>query len=119
MASSPMKRVGRPLITRTGDAPKSAKPDNMRVGDGDLALRNRAVVLVDFVCMAKHKADTVNAGGTTAVRSQLNAYCARGADKNHEWIRVPPTPLHEITTGLMEERPPEPAQRAFVGDTTR
>src|ERR1700682_1853386 len=110
-----MRRIRPVLITHTGDAPKSARPDNMRVGDGDVALPGRVVVLVDFVCMAKHKADVVHADGTTAVRSLLNAFCARGADKNHEWIRVPPPPLHEITTGLMEERPPEP-HRTFARD---
>jgi hypothetical protein len=79
------------------------------VGDGDLGLRKRSLVLVDFVCMAKHRTDAVNADGhTLALRGQLNAYCARGADKNHEWIRVPSTPVDEITTGLTEERPPEP-----------
>jgi len=114
-----MRRIRPVLITRTGDASKSARADNMRVGDGDAALPNRVVVLVDFVCMAKHKADAVNGDGTISVRNLLNAFCARGADKNHEWIRVPPTPLHEITTGLMEERPPEPAHRTLVRDGTR
>jgi len=82
----------------------------MGMGGGDFAPGGGSAVLVEFVCMAKHQADPVNADGhTLALRSQLNAYCARGANENHEWIRVPPTPLGEITTGLMEERPPEPA----------
>lgn len=70
-----------------------------------------ANALVDFVCMAKHDADPVIADGQTlAACGQLNAYCARGAAENHEWVRVPTTPLGEITTGRMEERPPEPAR---------
>ena len=77
-------------------------------------------MLIDFVCMAKHKTDAVNAVGySVALRGQLNAYCARGADTNHEWIRVPRTPIDEITTGLMEERPPEPARQTFGSDRTR
>jgi hypothetical protein len=90
----------------------------MLVGDGDLALRN-STVLVDFVCMAKHKTDAVDPDGTIMVRSELNAFCARGGDKNHEWIRVPSTPIDEITTGLMEARPPEPARPALVRDRAR
>ena len=70
--------------------------------------------------MAKHKADAVNADGySVALRGQLNAYCARGADMNHEWIRVPCTPIDEITTGLMEERPPAPARPTFGSARTR
>jgi hypothetical protein len=52
----------------------------------------------------------MNADGyTLALHSQLRAYCARGAAQNHEWVRVPATPVDQITTGVMEERPPEPA----------
>jgi hypothetical protein len=52
----------------------------------------------------------MNADGyTLTVRKDLPAYCARGADLNHEWVRVPPTPLDAITIGMMEDRPPEPA----------
>jgi hypothetical protein len=93
--------------------------DNIRVGNGDLALGNGAV-LIDFVCMAKHKADAVNADAyTIAPHRQLSAYCARGAEANHEWVRVPSTPIEEITTGLTEERPPQPRQLAFGSDRTR
>lgn len=61
--------------------------------------------------MAKHDADPVNGDGNTlGAYCQLNAYCARGAAENHEWVRVPTTPLGEITTGVMEERPPEPVR---------
>jgi hypothetical protein len=82
----------------------------MRVGNRkDLVLGNGPAALVDFVCMAKHNADPANADGLVLLR-QLKGYCARGAAENHEWVRVPPTPLGEITTGLMEERPPEPAR---------
>ena len=70
-----------------------------------------ANALVDFVCMAKHDEDQVIADShTLAVCGQLNAYCARGAAENHHWVRVPTTRLGEITTGVMEERPPEPAR---------
>jgi len=80
------------------------------MSDAELMCGAAAAALVDFVCMAKHGADPVDRDGQTlAAYRQLNAYCARGADKNHEWVRVPTTPLGEITTGLMEERPPEPA----------
>lgn len=60
--------------------------------------------------MAKHNGDPVNGDGHTLAYCQLNAYCARGGAENHEWVRVPTTPLGEITTGIMEERPPEPAR---------
>ena len=71
-------------------------------------LRESSAAVVELVCLAKHKADAVNADGyTLAIARQLVAYCARGADQNHEWVRVPPTPLHEITTGKTEDRPPE------------
>ena len=80
------------------------------MGNKDLVLGD-GPALVEFVCMAKHNADPLNADGhTLAVFSQLKGYCARGASENHEWVRVPPTPLDEITTGVMEERPPEPAR---------
>ena len=92
-----------------GDASGSGMMKNIRMGDGDLALREGSAALVEFVCIAKHKADPMSADGyTLAIRSQLRAYCARSADQNHEWIRVPPTLLDEITTGKMDDRPPEP-----------
>jgi len=85
--------------------------ENIGVSDGNLATRDGSAALVEFVCMAKHNSDPVNAvGHALAIRSQLRAFCARGAAENHEWVRVPPTPLEEITTGKMEERPPEPAR---------
>lgn len=81
------------------------------MGNKDVVLGDGPAALVEFVCMAKHNADSVNADGhTLALLSQLKGYCARGASVNHEWVRVPPTPLGEITTGVMEERPPEPAR---------
>ena len=81
------------------------------MSDRELMCGGASSALVDFVCMAKHGADTVMSDGhTLAAYCQLNAYCARGAVANHEWVRVPTTPLSEITTGLMEERPPEPAR---------
>ena len=80
------------------------------MGDAQFALGEGSAALVDFVCMAKHGADSVKANShTLAICGQLNAYCPRGAAENHEWVRVPSTPLTEITTGIMEERPPEPA----------
>jgi len=85
--------------------------DKQGMGDGELALRDGSAELVEFVCMAKHAADPSRGRYTLALRGQLPAYCPRGADQNHEWVRVPPTPVNEITTGIMEERPPEPATR--------
>jgi hypothetical protein len=85
--------------------------DNRRVSDGDLRYGDGSTALVDFVCMAKHSVDLgIRDGHTLAAYRQLNAYCARGATENHEWVRVPTTPLGEITTGRMEERPPDPAR---------
>jgi len=83
--------------------------DKQSVGDGELALRTGSAELVEFVCMAKHATDPSRGRYTLAQRSELTAYCPRGADVNHDWVRVPPTPVNEITTGIMEERPPEPA----------
>jgi hypothetical protein len=81
------------------------------MGNKDLALGDGPAELVEFVCMAKHNADPMNPDGhTLAPLSQLKGYCGRGAAENHEWVRVPPTPLGEITTGATEERPPEPAR---------
>jgi hypothetical protein len=86
--------------------------ENRGVGDGELARRDRSAALVEFVCLAKHKVDSLNADGyTVTTRGEMTGYCARGADQNHEWIRVPPTPLNEITIGNMEDRPPEPVYR--------
>ncbi len=85
--------------------------ENIGVGDGELELRDGSAALVELVCIAKHKPDPLNADGyTVALRGELTGYCARGADRNHEWVRVPPTPLCEITIGKMEDRPPEPAR---------
>ena len=81
------------------------------MSDGELICGGASSALVDFVCMAKHSTDPVSGNGhTLAGYCQLNAYCARGAGRNHEWVRVPTTPLGEITTGLMEDRPPAPAR---------
>ena len=81
------------------------------VGDGEYAMRGSGPI-VEFVCLAKHAADATNADGYTVERrGDLMGYCARGADRNHEWIRVPPTPLDDITIGKMEDLPPEPIRR--------
>jgi hypothetical protein len=81
------------------------------MGDANFALGDRSAALVHFVCMATHGADSVKANSHTLAHcGHLNAYCARGATENHEWVRVPSTPLREITTGIMEDRPPEPAR---------
>jgi hypothetical protein len=93
-----------------GDAPSGGMRDNSAVGDRHLATRDASAGPVEFVCIAKHRADSTNADGySLTIRDQLRAYCARGADENHEWVRVPPTPLDEITIGRMEDRPPDPA----------
>jgi hypothetical protein len=95
-----------------GDAPSGAVEENRGVGDGEFAKRDRAAALVEFVCLAKHKTDSLNAHGySVTTRGEMTGYCARGADQNHEWIRVPATPLDEITIGNMEDRPPDPVYR--------
>ena len=65
---------------------------------------------IEFVCLAKHRSDAIVGEFSLETHRQLPAYCARGATANHEWIRVPPTPLESITIGKMEDRPPEPAR---------
>jgi hypothetical protein len=76
--------------------------------EGELARGESTVACIEFVCLAKHRADPSTAAYTVEVYRQLPAYCARGASANHEWIRVPATPLDRITIGMMEDRPPEP-----------
>lgn len=80
------------------------------MGSGNFAPADGSAVLVEFVCMAKHGEPVRGDGHTLAICGELTAYCSSGATENHEWVRVPPTPAGEITTGLMEERPPEPAR---------
>jgi hypothetical protein len=66
---------------------------------------------IEFVCLAKHGRDPLDPRGfTVSLHHQLAAYCARGADRNHEWIRVPASRLCDLTIGLMEDRPPAPHQ---------
>ena len=77
---------------------------------GEIASGEQAVACIEFVCLAKHRADPSTAEFTVETYRQLPAYCARGASQNHEWIRVPATPLDRITIGRMEDRPPEPAR---------
>jgi hypothetical protein len=94
-----------------GDAPRGDLTENVLMGSGELAIGGASAVLVEFVCMAKHKPNPLNIEGyTLATYCALPGYCARGADQNHEWVRVPPTPLDEITIGKMEDRPPEPTR---------
>jgi hypothetical protein len=65
--------------------------------------------LVEFVCLDAHPADLLNAkGDAVATYRGCWAYCARGAEANHDWVRVPATPLGQVTTGKIEERPPAP-----------
>ena len=77
---------------------------------GEIASGEQAVACIEFVCLAKHRADPSTAEFTIETYRQLPAYCARGASQNHEWIRVPATPLDRITIGKMEDRPPDPAR---------
>jgi len=69
----------------------------------------QADALIEFVCLAKHRADPLCADGysVATVRGVL-AYCARGAEQNHEWVRVPASRICDLTIGLMEDRPPAP-----------
>jgi hypothetical protein len=71
-------------------------------------------VLVEYVCLAKHRSDPILAPYTLTKNLNLPAYCARGADRAHEWIRVPATPANLITIGNMEDRPPQPRGRATL-----
>lgn len=97
-------------LLQMGDALEDEMLDNSRVDDRDRERQEAPSALVEFVCIAKHTADTTSADGySVTMRSQVAAYCARGADQNHEWVRVPATPVGEITIGRMEDRPPEPA----------
>ena len=83
------------------------------MGSHEVPNREGSAVPVELVCIAGHRSDQRNANGYSLTnRGHLRAYCARGADQNHEWVRVPPTPFDEITIAKMEDRPPEPrAQR--------
>lgn len=102
-----------PHTPHSGDAPLPVLEENTCVGDGELATRDDSAALVGSVCLAKHLADSTNADGYTVERcGDLMGYCARGADRNHEWVRVPPTPLEDITIGKMEDLPPEPIRRS-------
>lgn len=69
----------------------------------------RADVLIEFVCLAKHVDDPLCPEGyaVATVRGVL-AYCARGAEQNHEWVPVPASRICDLTIGLMEDRPPAP-----------
>ncbi len=80
--------------------------------EGEPAPVEPTVACIEFVCLAKHRADPSTAEFTVETYRQLPAYCARGASVNHEWIRVPATPLDRITIGMMEDRPPEPRRGA-------
>jgi hypothetical protein len=74
---------------------------------------------IEFVCLAKHRADAIVGEFTIETHRQLPAYCARGATANHEWILFPPTQLESITIGKMEDRPPEPARPRNGAPLTR
>ena len=79
------------------------------MGSREVRSREGSAVLVELVCIAGHASDGRNADGYSLTnRGHLRAYCARGADQNHDWIRVPATPFDEITIAKMEDRPPEP-----------
>ena len=72
----------------------------------------RSQVFVEFVCLAKHREDAhLPDSYTLEMRESRGAYCARGGSCDHEWVRVPATPLELITIGKMEDRPPEPRGR--------
>ena len=70
-------------------------------------ITNEPETPIDFVCLAKHRADPQSDGDyALAAHAGGIGYCARSAARNHEWVRVPMTPLGQITIGLKEERPP-------------
>ena len=70
--------------------------------------------LVEYVCLAKHRNDPILAPYTLTTHLNVPAYCARGSDRGHEWIRVPATRADLITIGNMEDRPPQPRGRATL-----
>jgi hypothetical protein len=79
--------------------------------EGELAAGESSAALIEFVCLARHRGDAgTGAEYTLDTFRDLPAFCARAATSGPEWIRVPATPLDRITTGKMEDRPPEPAR---------
>ena len=91
-----------------GDVADVQMSHNIHVGSSQVE-QERASTLIEFVCLAKHSRDTLNAQGFSVTsHRRLPAYCARGAEQNHEWTRVPPSRLCDLTIGLMEDRPPYP-----------
>ena len=69
---------------------------------------------IDFRCRADHTPDPTHKGGPTITLNEgLWAYCARGADENHEWERVPTTTLADLQMAshhmnVTPEQQPEP-----------
>ena len=78
--------------------------DNVSVSEGECA-----TAVIQYVCLARHRSEQLDEHGFSVVEHKtLGAFCARGGHLNHEWVRVPATPLDRVTTGSMEERPPAP-----------
>ena len=99
------------MVVRGGEIGPGDRSSALGVAQraGDETPTAGAKALIEYVCLAKHGADRLDAKGyAVAMHERRWAYCARGAEVHHEWTRVPPTPLDEVTTGKMEERPPAP-----------
>ena len=112
-ASEEASRLGARLRSgvERGVAPTVTARQKGTVGSDDGAA---ADVLVEYVCLAKHRDDPVMRAYTLTSHKTLFAYCAHGADQGHEWIRVPATPADRITIGKMEDRPPQPRGRVSL-----
>ena len=93
--------------------------DNVLMQGGQTASRNAASAvlgqeesdrLVEFVCLDPHRAEPLTAAhhSPLATHEKRWAYCAQAGAANHQWVRVPATPLDKVTTGKMEDRPPAP-----------
>jgi hypothetical protein len=82
--------------------------DNGSVSDDRSPASDVQPGLVEFICLDKHVDDPVCVEGfCVTVHRDRTSYCARGAERNHVWVRVPATPLQNLTLDKMEERPPD------------
>jgi hypothetical protein len=99
-AVSPAAKV----LRRSGDAPSTQMSDNECVSEGECA-----TTVIEYVCLARHRSEHLDEESfSVVVHKDRGAFCARGGHLSHEWVRVPATPLDQVTTASMEERPPAP-----------